>query len=212
MSTQQSPSTDTLLKELEPDALHRLFTGAHTTHTFTDEPVDPALVQRAYEDLRWAPTAFNSQPLRLTVLTPGETRDAVIKHLMEANQAKTKAAPLTIVAAYTADWHERMDVLAPQREGARESFANKGGMRESVGQQSALIQVGYLLLALRAHGLEVGPMTGLNAAGVDSVVHTENGWKTLVVINVGHGPNPADEDAIRPRGGRLDFDDAAQVL
>lgn len=208
MRTDQTELSTTL----ESAALDRLFSRSHTTNTFTDEPVDPELVRAAYEDLRWAPTAFNAQPLRLTVLTPGKTREAVVEHLMSGNQAKTLAAPLTIVAAYTPDWHEQMPVLAPQREGARESFAEKSGMRENVGRQSATIQIGYLLLALRAHGLEVGPMTGLDAAGVDSVVHTENGWKTLVVINVGHAANPADEDAVAPRRGRLDFDDAAQVL
>ncbi|KAA9394514.1 malonic semialdehyde reductase [Kocuria coralli] len=197
---------------LETAALDRLFSRAHTTNSFSDEPVDPQLIRRVYEDLRWAPTAFNAQPLRLTVLTPGPTRDAVIEHLMPGNQAKTQAAPLTIVAAYTADWHEYMPTLAPQRAGARESFAEKAGMRETVGQQSADIQIGYLLLALRAHGLEVGPMTGLDAAGVDSVVHQENGWKTRVVINAGHRAHPDDETAVAPRGGRLEFTDAAQVL
>ncbi|MDR5712821.1 malonic semialdehyde reductase [Nesterenkonia flava] len=197
---------------LDSTAINRLFSEAHTTHTFTEEPVDPALIQQAYEDLRWAPTGFNAQPLRLTVLTPGASRDAVVEHLMDSNKAKTKAAPLTVVAAYTADWHEHMPTLAPQRDGARESFEKMAKMRETVGQQSALIQIGYLLLALRARGLEVGPMTGLDAEGVDQVVHADNGWKTLVVINVGHAADPHDESAVRPRGGRLEFAQAAQVL
>ncbi|WP_300345018.1 malonic semialdehyde reductase [Nesterenkonia sp.] len=199
-------------KTLDAAALHRLFDQAHTTHTFTDEPVSPDLIAEAYQHMRWAPTAFNSQPLRLTLLTPGAKREEVVEHFIEANRAKTLAAPLTIIAAYAPDWHEHMELLAPQREGARESFAAKPQMRETVGRQSGSIQVGYLLLGLRAVGLEVGPMTGLNPEGVDSVIHTENGWKTLVAINVGHAPNPEDEAAIRPRGGRLEFSQAAQVL
>lgn len=205
-------STDTASKTLDRAAIDRLFEGSYTTNTFTDEPVDPALIQKAYEDLRWAPTAFNAQPLRLTILTDGPARDGVVEHMMDANQAKTKAAPLTIVAAYSADWHEHMPTLQPHREGAREKFAEAEGMRENVGKQNALIQVGYLITALRAHGLEVGPMTGLKASAFDEALHSENGWKTLVVINVGHAANPDDEDAVRPRAGRLEFDQASQIL
>lgn len=194
---------------LDQGALDSLFADAHTVHKFSSEPVGPEVVQRAYEDLRWAPTAFNAQPLRLTVLTPGDKRNEVIEHFMEANQQKSLEAPLTVIAAYTEDWHEYMPQLAPQNEGAREKFGSQEKMRKIVGEQSALIQVGYLILALRARGLEVGPMTGLNPAGIDSVVHTENGWKTLVAINVGL---PATEGAIRPRGGRLEFEQASQVF
>lgn len=202
----------TLPLALDRPALERLFAGAHTTHTFTDDPVDPAVIQQAYEDLRWAPTAFNAQPLRLSVLAPGATRDAVVEHFGGGNQAKTLAAPLTVIAAYTPDWHEHLDVLAPQREGFKESLAPKEAMRTTVGQHSALIQVGYLILALRGLGLQVGPMSGLNPDGVDSVIHSENGWKTLVAINVGHAANPDDAAAVAPRAGRLEFDQASQVL
>lgn len=201
----------TLQTTLDRTAMDRLFSGSQTAISFSEDPVDPAVVQAAYEDLRWAPTAFNSQPLRLTVLTPGETREAVVEHMMEGNQAKSLAAPLTIIAAFTPEWHEHMELLQPQREGAREKFASMTGMREAVGQQSASLQIGYLLLALRAHGLEVGPMTGLDATGIDSVVHTENGWKTLVAINVGYAADPAAKDAVNPRAGRLDFDQISQV-
>lgn len=109
----------TLSTTLSQGSLQRLFTEAHTTNSFTDEPVDPALIQQAYQDLRWAPTAFNAQPLRLSVLTPGSTREAVVEHFMSGNQAKTHSAPLTLITAFTADWHEHLEVLAAQREGFR---------------------------------------------------------------------------------------------
>ncbi|WP_258934156.1 nitroreductase family protein [Nesterenkonia pannonica] len=108
-------SASAMEKTLDRDAIDRLFEGSHTTNAFTAEPVDLSLIQQVYEDLRWAPTAFNAQPLRLSVLTDGPRRDAVIEHMMKGNQDKTKAAPLTLVAAYTADWHEHLPTLQPQR-------------------------------------------------------------------------------------------------
>ena len=202
----------TLGPVMEREALEALFEGAHTTSRFLDEPVDPQVVEDAYNDLRWAPTAMNAQSLRLTLLRDGETRDAVVEHLMGANRENTAAAPLTLVAAYDPAWHEHARTLIPHREGMREKLEENPSMRETMGRPSAYLQIGYLILALRAHGLAVGPMTGLDPAGVDSVVHQSTGWETLAMINVGHGPDPEHENALRPRAGRLTFSNASQVL
>lgn len=200
------------LPVLTEQQLGLLFEGAHTTNTFTDEPVDLELIRRVYEDLRWAPTAMNNQPMRLTVVETRAARERLVAHLSPGNQAKTLAAPLSLVVAFDPRWHEHLPQLAPHREGAREQFEGKAEMRESMGRTSALIQTGYLVLALRAHGLHVGPMAGLDASAVDTEFHGETGWKTLLVVNVGHAPNPDDADARRPRAGRLEFEQATQVL
>lgn len=197
---------------LDNKALDALFAGRHTTNFFADMPVDPALVRESYEDARWAPTSMNTQPLRITVLQKGQTRDAVIEHMMEGNRAKTAAAPLTIVAAVDPDWHEHMDTLFPAIPGLKENFAAQPENRLAMGRDNAFLQLGYLLLSLRAHGLEVGPMTGIDAEGIDSVVHAEKGWKTLAVVNVGHGADASAEGAQYPRGARFEFDQVSQIL
>ncbi|UNX54313.1 malonic semialdehyde reductase [Georgenia sp. TF02-10] len=195
---------------LDPTALDLLFAGAHTTHAFVPDPVDPALVREAYEHLRWAPTAMNIQPLRLTVVTPA-ARPRLLPHMSEGNRAKTAAAPLAVVAAVDPAFHEHLPHLAPFRAGARDGLAGQPEQREQMARTNGLIQLGYLILALRGLGLAVGPMTGLDPAGVDAEFHAENGWRTLAVLNVGHAADPEAPAAVRPRGGRLEFDQAAQV-
>ncbi|WP_127126578.1 malonic semialdehyde reductase [Georgenia sp. SYP-B2076] len=196
---------------LDDAALGLLFDDAHTTNAFTREPVDVDVVRRAYEHLRWAPTAMNTQPLRLTVLGTPESREPLVAHLSPGNQAKTLAAPLTVVAAYDPDFHEHMPVLAPFRAGMREQLAPDAELRDGLARTNGLIQLGYLILALRAEGLQVGPMAGMDAAGVDGALHAENGWRVLAVLNVGHAADPEDERAQFPRAGRLEFDQVAVV-
>lgn len=191
--------------------LPALFEDRHTTNHFTDQPVDTALVREAYEHVRWAPTAMNSQPLRLTVVEPRESRERLAPHMAGFNADKTLAAPLTLIAAYDPRWHEHMPHLAPFREGFREQWENKAELRDGMGRTNALLQIGYLTVALRALGLEVGPMAGFSTDGVDAAFHAESGWRSLVVINVGHAASD-HEKAVSPRQGRLEFDQAAQVL
>lgn len=211
MTTQTSEITG-MNNALSAEVLGQLFENARTTNTFTDEPVDVELISKVYQDLRWAPTAMNVQPLRLTVVTLGEAREWLVEQMAEGNQAKTGNAPLTVIAAFDPNWHEHMPYLAPHRDGAREQFAGMPEARVNMGRTNATIQVGYFILALRGYGLQVGPMAGFDAAGVDEVFHNENRWQSLAVLNIGHAPNPEDPVAQRPRAGRLDFEQAAQVL
>lgn len=196
---------------LDRETMHQLFEGRHTTNLFSEGAVDLELIQQAYEDARWAPTSMNCQPMRLTILRAGERREAVVGHLKGANGKKTSAAPLTVVLAYDPNWHEHMPTLFPHVDGLREKFADQPEFREKMGRDNAFLQAGYFILALRAHGLDVGPMAGLDAPGVDAEVHTDTGWRTLMVLNVGHGPSTED-GAQHPRGERFDFREVAQVL
>ncbi|WP_448073360.1 malonic semialdehyde reductase [Georgenia yuyongxinii] len=198
-------------RPLDDAILHVLFDGAHTTNTFTAEPVDVGVVRRAYEHLRWAPTAMNIQPLRLTLLTTRSSREAMAAHLAPGNQDKTLAAPLTLVAAYDPAFHEHLAVLAPHRAHMRDSLEAQPATRETMARTNGLIQLGYLILALRAQGLQVGPIGGMDAAGVDAELHARSGWRTLAVVNVGHAADPADPSAQHPRAGRLSFAEATDV-
>lgn len=185
----------------------QIFHDAHTTNTFVDEPVDPALVREVYEAVRWAPTAMNAQPMRLAIIASAEARARLAPHMSEGNRAKTLAAPLTVVVAYDPAFHEHLELLAPHRAGAREKLADQPDFRDGFARTNALIQLGYLLLGLRGAGLSVGPMTGMDAAGINAELFTESGWQALAVVNLGHGAGD-EPDAVRPRAGRLDADAA----
>lgn len=192
--------------------LDLLFVEAHTTNTFSDVAVEPAVIARVYETIRWAPTQMNSQPLRLTLIHTDQAKHRLAPHMRRGNRPKTSTAPMTILAAWDPNWHYHLDVLAPHREGAREKLDPDPVARQEIGQRSAHLQIGYLILGLRAQGLHVGPMTGFNATGVDEEFHTDTGWKTEAIINVGWEPNADDAKAVRPRAGRLSFDDACQIV
>ncbi|HZL01804.1 MAG TPA: malonic semialdehyde reductase [Cellulomonas sp.] len=191
------------------DVADLLFREARTVNAFADDEVPDGAVRAAYDLVRWGPTAMNAVPLRLLLVRTPEARARLAAHMNEGNRDRVLAAPLTIVAAADTDFHRHLGTLAPHAVRLAERFAGDTGSRTGLARQSGLIQVGYLITGLRAAGLHVGPMGGYDAAGIDTEFFTENGWQSLLVLNVGQ---PAVADATRPRGLRLTYTDVARTV
>ena len=95
---------------LSPEAQDLLFREARTANTFTDEPVTDEQVAAIYDLVKYAPTAMNTQPLRILLVRDGEPRERLLKHMADGNRDKTANAPLVAVLAADTDFH---DHLAP---------------------------------------------------------------------------------------------------
>jgi 3-hydroxypropanoate dehydrogenase len=70
------------------------------------------------------------------------------------------------------------------------------------------LQGAYLMLAARALGLDVGPMSGFDAQGVDQEFFPDGRFKSNFLCNIGHG----NMDAVFGRSPRLTFDEACQIV
>ncbi|CAN5275768.1 malonic semialdehyde reductase [soil metagenome] len=191
------------------DVADLLFREARTVNAFADEEVPDGAVRAAYDLVRWGPTAMNTVPLRLLLVRSPDARARLAAHMNEGNRARVLAAPLTIVAAADTNFHRHLATLAPHAVGMVDTFEGDAGSRTGLARQSGLIQVGYLITGLRAAGLHVGAMGGYDAAGIDAEFFAENGWQSLLVLNVGQ---PAAVDATRPRAERLTFADVARTV
>ena len=191
------------------DVADLLFREARTVNAFADEEVPDGAVRAAYDLVRWGPTAMNTVPLRLLLVRTPDARARLAAHMKEGNHARVLAAPLTIVAAADTNFHRHLATLAPHAVGMVDTLEGDAGTRSAMARQSGLIQVGYLITGLRAAGLHVGAMGGYDAAGIDAEFFAENGWQSLLVVNVGQ---PAAVDATRPRAERLTFADVARTV
>lgn len=54
--------------QLDTAAQNLLFLDARTANAFTDEPVTDEQVQAVYDLVKYAPTAYNQQPLRVVLV------------------------------------------------------------------------------------------------------------------------------------------------
>lgn len=204
--TQTLPPAPTQLPQLDEAALATLFSSARTANAFADTPVSDEQLRAIWGQAKWAPTAANTQPLRVLYVRPGEGRDRLVSHMHEGNKAKTSAAPAVAVLAIDTDFHEFIPQVLPYKPEMRESLASNDEARGNMAQLNATLQAGYFILAVRALGLAAGPMTGIDHAGIDAEFFPEGRLRTLMVVNIGHPaedawfdrlPRLADEDALR---------------
>src|SRR6478672_2882863 len=109
---------------LSPDAQDLLFREARTANAFTDEPVTDAQLAAIYDLVKYAPTAMNTQPLRILLVHDGEPRERLLKHMADGNRDKTANAPLVAVLAADTDFHDHLHRTFPHFPGARALFAD----------------------------------------------------------------------------------------
>lgn len=193
---------------IDADSADKLFLGARTANTFSDEAVSDQTLEAIYELTKMGPTMMNNQPLRITWVKSAEAREAVVAQMMEGNRAKSLAAPALAVLSYDADWHEQFPVFFPHAPERKAMFDEDGAMRAEVAKNNAWMQAGYFIMAVRAAGLHAGPMGGFNAAGVDTVINADTARHAFLVVNVGTpGENPWFD-----RLPRLDIDMATTSI
>jgi 3-hydroxypropanoate dehydrogenase len=174
----------TNILELSPDAQDLLFRAARTANTFTDEPVTDEQVAAIYDLVKYAPTALNTQPLRIVLVRGGEPRERLLKHMADGNRDKTANAPLVAILAADTGFHEHLPRTFPHLPGAKDLFADDDA-REQAAKFNATLQAGYFFLGVRAAGLAAGPMGGFDAAGIDADFFAGTDLRSLVVVNIG---------------------------
>jgi len=194
-------------RALDEQSLDALFRHAHTAYRFTDEPVSDDELAKVYDLVRHAPTAVNSQPLRITFVRSDEAKARLLPLLNEPNREKSRSAPVVAILAADMDFHEHLPRLLPQNPAAKERFADESA-RIHAASFNASIQAGYFIVAVRALGLDAGPMGGFDSAGVDAELLAGTAQKSFLIVNIGH----AADDGTFPRNPRLEHHEAVTTL
>ncbi|KQY76788.1 MULTISPECIES: malonic semialdehyde reductase [unclassified Brevundimonas] len=204
MAFDSTPARDLPLSET---ALDQLFTAARTRNAWSDRPVSEDLMRRLYDLTKFGPTAVNNTPARFVFVTSPEAKARLVPLMSEGNQAKTLQAPVAVIIGYDMDFHETLPRLFPHAPGARDWFADAAARRESAFRNSSL-QGGYFMIAARALGLDVGPMSGFDAEGVKAEFFAGTAVEPNFIVNLGYG---TDENLF-PRSPRLGFEEAARII
>jgi len=194
-------------KHVAADALAQLFTEARTHNAFQDKPVPEELIRQALDLAKMGPTSVNQSPLRVVFVRSKEAKQRLAPALAPGNLEKTLAAPMVAITGYDVKFFEHLPFLFPHAD-AKPWFSGNVEFATRSAFQNGTLQVAYLILALRAVGLDTGPMTGFDNAKVDAEFFAGTDVKSNVLINIGFG----DVAKLFPRSPRFEFEQIASFV
>ena len=189
---------------LDEQALRQLFVDARTLRVWQSREVSDSLLRELVDLMLLAPTANNGLPARFVFVRSPAAKERLRPHLSSGNIDKTMAAPATALIGYDWRFYERR----PPGQEPIKGLVDKPQHAETAAFRNGSLQGAYLIMAARALGLDCGPMSGFNNAGVDREFFAGSDVKSNFLCNLGYG----DRTGMPPRAARFGFDDVASIL
>lgn len=192
---------------LDQDAIDLVLRGARSHYAWTDQKVSEAQLREIYNILKMGPTSMNTCPMRVVFVTSPSGKDRLAKALKPANIPKVTKAPVTAIVAYDLDFWTHLPKLFPH-EDRRHFFEGKAAHIEDTAFRNSTLQGAYLMIAARAMGLDVGPISGFSNEIVDQEFFADTTLKSNFLCNIGY----ADETALFQKLPRFDFEEVCSFV
>jgi 3-hydroxypropanoate dehydrogenase len=193
-----------MARRLDDGALRQLFLEARTHRAWLPIEVPDALLMELVDLMKWGPTASNTLPARIVFVRSKRAKERLRPHMSEGNRERTMLAPACAIIGYDAKFYEH----PPQGQDPLKGFADDAAGAATVVMRNSSLQGGYFVVAARALGLDAGPMSGFDNAGVDREFFAGTNVKSNFLCNLGYGDPPR----LRPRGPRFAFEEMASII
>jgi 3-hydroxypropanoate dehydrogenase len=191
---------------LSDDSLDLIFRSARTFNDWLDRPVDEARVRDVYDLMKWGPTSANSSPARFVWVRSANGKATLAGLATDVNRPKILAAPVTVIVGHDMDFASKLPKLMPHAAEMMQKYFAPPDVAEATAMRNGTLQGAYLIVAARALGLDCGPMSGFDNAGVDKTFFAGTRIKSNFICSIGHG----DPASVFPRNPRLSFEEAGR--
>jgi len=188
--------------------LDKLFIKARSHYSWKKKDIDERILENLYELVKNCPTSANSEPMRIVFLKSKESKERIKPYLSEGNIEKTMTAPVVAIIAYDSKFYEHLSKLFPHNLGMKKILSNPPSKAATTAFRNSTLQGGYFMIAARALGLDIGPMSGFDNAGVDKEFFSDGRFKSNFLCNLGYG----DETKLLNRLPRLEFSEVCEIL
>ena len=192
---------------LSNDALNQLFLTARTHNKWQPRDVSDDLLRQLVNLMKMAPTSVNCSPVRITFVKSPDAIARLKPCLMEGNVEKTMLAPATAIIATDYRFYDYLPKLYPHTD-AKSWFIGNNEFADTSAFRNGTLQGGYFILAARSVGLDCGPMSGFDNAGVDAEFFKGTEFRSNFLCNLGYG----DPAGLHPRSPRFTFDEIARIV
>nr|WP_207974492.1 malonic semialdehyde reductase [Parafrankia sp. BMG5.11] len=189
-------------------ALDQLFREARTYNDWLDHPVTDAQLHAIWDLAKMGPTSANMLPARIVWVKSDEPKQTLASLAGGTNPGKILAAPVTAIIGYDIDFHEHLPELFPHAD-AKSWFEGNEPLRNEGAFRNSSLQGAYFIIAARALGLDTGPMSGFDNAGVDAAFFADQPRvRSNFICSVGYG----DPASVFDRSPRPAFDKFNRIV
>lgn len=193
--------------QLDQASIDLILQNARSHYAWTDQQVSEDMLRGIYDIMIAGPTSMNTCPARLVFVRTQEGKERLAKSLKDKNIEKVMSAPVTAIIAWDPDFWKQLPFLFPHEDRSF-LFDGKPDYCHDTAYRNSTLQGGYFMVAARALGLDVGPISGFSNAIVDEEFFSENGWKSNFLCNLGY----ADETALFQKLPRFEFEDICSFI
>lgn len=196
------------MSNLDETVLARLFKDARSQNGWLPDPVGDDELREAFNIAKWGPTSMNTQPMRVLFLQSAQAKERLTPALAPTNVDKVLSAPVVAVIAFDTEFYTELPNVFPHNPNAQGYFTANQAIIAPTAFRNGSLQAAYLMLSLRAVGLDVGPMSGFDPAKVDAEFFADSSWRVNLLCGIGHG----DHTKIFDRSPRLSFEEVTRTL
>jgi 3-hydroxypropanoate dehydrogenase len=193
---------------LDARSLDTLFRDARSFSYWREREVNDEQLREIYDLLKMGPTGVNSTPARFVFIKTQEAKERLKPSLAEGNIHKCMSAPVVAVVAWDSEFYTKLEKLWPHQPDARSWYEGKAEKIETVAKLNGTLQAAYLIMAARSMGLDCGPMSGFDNAVLDAAFFPDGKLHSIMLCAIGYGVR----EKLYPRGPRLDFDEACEIV
>ena len=188
--------------------LDKLFLKARSHYNWKKKEVKEKTLKDLYNLVKNCPTSANSEPMRILFLKSDKSKERLRPHLSDGNVDKTMTAPIVAIIAYDSKFFNHLPKLFPHNPGMKKVLSNPPAKAEITAFRNSTLQGGYFMIAARALGLDVCPMSGFNNSGVDKEFFSNGRFKSNFLCNLGYG----DKSKLLNRLPRFKFSEVCKIL
>ncbi len=194
--------------QLSDNALDLIIREARSHNGWLDTTVSDELINQIYDIVKMGSTSMNTCPARFVFVRTPEAKERLRGCLAPLNVNKVLAAPVTVIIGHDLEFYKHMPKLFAHNPGAQALFDNNEMAAKTSAFRNGTIQGTYLMIAARALGLDIGPMSGFNNQAIDEEFFKGTSIRSNFLCSLGYG----DTSKIFQRLPRFEFDEVCEML
>ena len=196
------------ITRLSNDAIDLILTGARSHYGWQDKPVLDEDLEKIFHIMSAGPTSNNGHPTHIFFMRTDEAKQRLVPALKGNNVEKCLTAPVCAVLAYDMKFYKRMPELFPHDPNKGQMFIDNPRRCAEDAFRNGSLQGAYFMIAARALGFDVGPISGFDNDTLDEEMFKGTTLKSNFLCNVGYG----DESSVWQKLPRPSFDSSCELM